>query len=102
MMIASQADLQNNETGTVVGVGSRIVEYPVRLRKHPDLQVWGREVVIKIPENNQFILGEKVVISSTDQKSTMISRLKNLLLPEEIHAENNIKEESKVPLITDS
>jgi multidrug resistance efflux pump len=50
-------------TGEVVGVGSRIVEYPVRLRKHPDFVMWGKEVVIRIPDDNKFLLGEKVVIS---------------------------------------
>ena len=55
----------NNVEGDVVGVGSRIVEYPVRLRKRQDIQIWGREVLIKIPENNAFLLGEKVRISDS-------------------------------------
>lgn len=50
--------------GEVVGVGRRIVEYPVRLRKRPDIQIWGREVVIRIPEGNGFLLGEKVMIDT--------------------------------------
>ena len=48
--------------GEIVGVGHRIVEYPVRLRKRPDIQVWGREVTIAIPPGNRFLLGEKVTI----------------------------------------
>jgi HlyD family secretion protein len=48
--------------GIVIGIGSRIVSCPARLWKRPDLQVWGREVQIKIPESNQFLLGEKVSI----------------------------------------
>lgn len=48
--------------GEVVGIGHRIVEYPVRLRKRPDIQMWGREVVVKIPDSNAFLLGEKVMI----------------------------------------
>jgi multidrug resistance efflux pump len=50
--------------GEVVGVGSRIVEYPARLRRRPEIQIWGREVVIKIPHDNEFLLGEKVRIAS--------------------------------------
>jgi hypothetical protein len=61
-------------TGEIVGVGSRIVEYPVRLRKTPDIQMWGREITIKIPEVNQFLLGEKVLIS-LQVKRSFISRL---------------------------
>jgi hypothetical protein len=49
--------------GEVVGIGTRIVEYPVRLRKVPEVQMWGREVNIRIPPNSGFLLGEKVVIS---------------------------------------
>ncbi|WP_027359796.1 HlyD family secretion protein [Desulforegula conservatrix] len=73
--------------GQVVGVGARIVEYPVRLRKHPDFQVWGREVVIKIPENNPFILGEKVSITSQRNKGIAL-RVKNMFSPDESRAES--------------
>lgn len=52
-----------NSTGEVVGVGSRIVEYPVRLRKMKDIVMWGKEVVVRIPDDNKFLLGEKVTIS---------------------------------------
>lgn len=48
--------------GEIVGVGHRIVEYPIRLRKRPDIQIWGREVTIAIPPENRFLLGEKVVV----------------------------------------
>lgn len=61
--IASLSDAKNTIEGEVVGVGSRIVEYPVRLRKRPDFQVWGREIIIKIPSENNFLLGEKARIS---------------------------------------
>ena len=61
--IASFSDPNNTIEGEVVGVGSRIVEYPVRLRKRPDFQIWGREIIIKIPSENNLLLGEKVRIS---------------------------------------
>ncbi|MFC1584603.1 DUF3616 domain-containing protein [Fibrobacterota bacterium] len=66
--INSISDKTNRTLGDIVGVGSRIVEYPVRLRKRQDIQIWGREVVIKIPEENGFLLGEKVIITPTGQK----------------------------------
>jgi HlyD family secretion protein len=50
--------------GEVIGVGSRIVEYPERLRVPRDLKIWGREVVVQIPSENGFLLGEKVRIRS--------------------------------------
>ncbi|MDM8549666.1 hypothetical protein QUF72_06305 [Desulfobacterales bacterium HSG2] len=94
--ITSQADSTSRTTGTVVGVGARIVEYPVRLRKNPDIQAWGREVVIRILESNQFILGEKVSICSSEQKTaTLLSRLKGIFLPGETYAESRSPELSE-------
>lgn len=50
------------EMGAVVGISSRIVEFPVRLRKNPEIAIWGREVQIGISGNNEFLLGEKVTV----------------------------------------
>lgn len=69
-------------SGKVIGVGSRIVEYPIRLRRHVDVQMWGREVIVKIPENNSFILGEKVRIEiKPTLKKTFFSSLINFIIP---------------------
>ena len=78
--ITSLTDSKTKITGIVVGVGSRIVEYPVRLRKHPDLQVWGREIIIKIPAVNPLILGEKVLINATQKKPSMLGGLKTEIM----------------------
>lgn len=56
--------------GEVVGLSSRIVPFPTRMWKMPEMPVYGREVTIKIPEENPFLLGEMVTISEM--------RLKNL------------------------
>ncbi len=61
--VQSIANRRTRVAGDVIGVGARIVEYPVQLRKTPELMVWGREVTIKIPDTNGFLLGEKVLIS---------------------------------------
>lgn len=54
----------NNEcTGVVTGMGSRIVEIPERLRKMPEIKTYGREVLISIPADNKFLQKEKVIIS---------------------------------------
>ncbi len=50
-------------TGVVTGLGGRIIPLPTRLLKNPNIALWGREIVVKIPENNGFILGEKVSIT---------------------------------------
>ncbi|MBD64626.1 MAG: hypothetical protein CME62_05440 [Halobacteriovoraceae bacterium] len=46
----------------VKSVGTRIVEFPERFRRTPEIKVWGREVMIEIPHKNSFLLGEKVFI----------------------------------------
>ncbi|CAN2041949.1 hypothetical protein GMMP15_650010 [Candidatus Magnetomoraceae bacterium gMMP-15] len=56
-------------SGIVVGVGSRIVEYPARLRKRPEIQMWGREVQIRISEDNSFLLGERVMILPVENRA---------------------------------
>jgi hypothetical protein len=48
--------------GKVVSVGGRIILMPARLAQYPNMQVWGREVVVEIPPKNGFLLGEKVQI----------------------------------------
>ena len=50
-------------TGVVTGLGGRIIPLPARLLKNPNIALWGREIVVRIPENNGFILGEKVSIT---------------------------------------
>jgi len=60
--IVSLSGNGTNVHAEIVGTGSRIVEYPMRLRKRPDMQVWGREVEIRLPEDNPFLLGEKVMV----------------------------------------
>jgi len=48
--------------GQVVGLGTRIVELPLRLRRIPTIAVWGREVTIRIAPQNRLLLGELVTI----------------------------------------
>ncbi len=49
--------------GTVIGLGSRIVEIPERLRKDPLVKTYGREVLIRVPEINPFLQKEKVILN---------------------------------------
>lgn len=62
VQVVSLGDKRNTVIGDVVGVGSRIVEFPTRLLKMADMLIWGREVIIKIPPENSFLLGEKLRI----------------------------------------
>jgi multidrug resistance efflux pump len=64
--VISLADPAYTVMGEVVGIGSRIVEYPRRLRRMLAVQIYGREVQIKIPKDNELLLGEKVLVSVRD------------------------------------
>jgi len=91
--IVSLASEEKETQGEVIGVGSRIVEFPVRLRKRPDLQVWGREVEVKIPEDNTFLLGEKVLITpSSERGQSYWARLRNSFALLKTHANDKTKE----------
>ncbi len=48
--------------GKVLEIGSRIVEYPGRLNDVFERPKWGREIFIKIPEESDFLNGEKVFV----------------------------------------
>ncbi len=48
--------------GRIASVGSRIVQIPFRLTRNPAVVIWGREVVVELPEENKLLLGEKVVV----------------------------------------
>ena len=50
----------------VESLGSRIVEYPERLRKNPLVSAWGREVVVRLDDRNKLLMGEKVVVGMSE------------------------------------
>lgn len=90
--IVSLTDEDKEAIGEVIGVGSRIVEFPVRLRKRPDVQVWGREAEIEVPEDNTFLLGEKVVITPVMTRDhSLWARVKNTVALLTTHAEDRSK-----------
>lgn len=52
--------------GFVSGLGSRIIEIPERLRKVPEQKTYGREVIISIPSQNDFLQKEKVLLNTNN------------------------------------
>ncbi len=70
-------------SGKIESLGSRIVEYPQRLKKSALRQAWGREIIVSIDHSNSLLLGEKVVINLepkqplTDQITLSAIRLSN-------------------------
>ncbi|MEL7422056.1 MAG: HlyD family efflux transporter periplasmic adaptor subunit [Bacteroidota bacterium] len=48
--------------GTIISLGNKIRELPVRMRRDPAVQAWGREVLLEITSENQLIQGERVLV----------------------------------------
>ena len=61
--IVSTTDTSKTIEGRIASMGSRIVELPLRIGRMQQVKMWGREILIEIPEHNPFLLGEKVEIS---------------------------------------
>lgn len=60
--VKSLKDKSKSYVGKVIGLGSRIVEIPGRLRQLADFKSYGREVLIEIDKNNSFLQKEKVAV----------------------------------------
>jgi len=67
--VSSSLHPDHKVRGVVFGLGSRIVEIPERLRKMADFKTYGREVLIKIPEENNFLQKEKVLLNTITKES---------------------------------
>ncbi len=62
-VIVESTNRKYKVTGEVKEIGARIVEYPDRLKTFRELQMYGRELFIQIPEDSEFLNGEKVFVS---------------------------------------
>jgi multidrug resistance efflux pump len=63
LRVTSSLHPENSCLGVVTGLGTRIVEIHERLRKMPQIKNYGREVLIKIPAENNFLQKEKVMLN---------------------------------------
>lgn len=91
--IASTLHPDVNVEGEVIGLGSRIVEIPERLRKMADFKTYGREVLIKIPPENKFLQKEKVMLNiSLDDRGNTLGNLFSAKDKRESSSDNKIKE----------
>ncbi len=68
-LVSSLKDEKVSYPGKVIGLGSRIVEIPSRLRKIEALKAYGREVLIEISKDNSFLQKEKVGITYCSENS---------------------------------
>ena len=62
--VSSSVQANTQCRGKIIGMGSRIIEIPERLRKNPAFKTYGREIQIEISPNNDFLQKEKVTLKS--------------------------------------
>ncbi len=73
-IIRSTKDATIKCKGEVVGLGSRIIEIPERLRKMPDIKTYGREVLVSIPPVNRFLQKEKIILEFINPSKEIIAK----------------------------
>ena len=66
--VTSLAHPDYHARGTVTGLGSRIVSVPTRLRRLPEVAVYGREIIVSLPPDNPFLQQEKVELTFVEDE----------------------------------
>lgn len=62
LIVRSVQDQEYVISGQIIGLGNKIRELPIRMRRDPTVQAWGREVLLQIPADNLLMQGERVLI----------------------------------------
>lgn len=61
--VTSGARPGHSARGVLIGNSPHLIELPTRLRKFPEIKAWGREIFIRLPPDNPFYIGEKILIT---------------------------------------
>ncbi len=64
--LSSTARPEIKTKGIIVGSNPKLTELPLRLRKFIEVRSWGRELFIRLPEDNPFFISEKITINLTN------------------------------------
>jgi len=78
LQVVSSVHTAEKCLGRVGGLGHRVVEIPERLRKIPEIKTYGREVLVDIPAQNNFLQKEKVLLQYVSPEGgALLSFLRN-------------------------
>lgn len=61
-IVVESASRTYSALGEVIEVGARIVAYKDPTKPPTAIQLFGKEIFIKLPENNEFLYGEQVIV----------------------------------------
>ncbi len=70
--------------GKIKSISTRIVNFPLRLKKYKIVPLWGYKVLIEIPENS-LKLGQKVSISQPEDENRSKNSIFNILNSIKLH-----------------
>ena len=62
-VVVESTNRQYKIEGKVFEIGSRIIEYPNRLKTSRVVTMYGQELFIRIPKENNFLNGERVFVT---------------------------------------
>ena len=62
VVLVSAARPELSKKAIIIGSGNNLVELPLRLRKYAEIKAWGREIYIQMDPENDFYIGEKLLI----------------------------------------
>lgn len=79
VLVTSSSQSQDQSLGKIIGLGSRIIEIPERLRRNPMIKTYGREVIIQIPSDNTFLQNEKVLMKLNEKENKLQANIFNQL-----------------------
>lgn len=85
---------------TVESLGTRIVEYPERLKKNLMVRAWGREVVVMLSEahpSHPLLLGEKVIVLLDKPGSILSEAAASANRALNVFADSSVESLSPVP-----
>ncbi len=67
LSVSSLQDTEYTIQGEIIGLGNKIRELPVRMRRDPNVQAWGREVLLQISPDNALMQGERVLVEQIEE-----------------------------------
>ncbi len=84
ILVNSVVQSASNCKGVIIGMGSRIVEIPERLTTNPAIKFHGREIIIEIPTENEFLQKEKVILKLNSTENNQNDKVIKVFTPPKI------------------
>lgn len=78
LSINDESNTQERIYGEVVSIENKLEDIPIKIKKYKEVPLWGYKVFISISKSN-FKLGEKVIITTLEEKNRIESLIGEIL-----------------------